>query len=72
MCKMGLNTLPQKGGVEIHFGGVETQNPSVEAPFGGVNTHLGVTPPQTGAETQTNGSQHLYRVENDTLHKGTF
>ena len=39
----------------------------------GAETHFGVsTPPKTGVETQTKGSQHLYRVENDTLNKGTF
>ena len=48
MCTLGLITLPKNGGVETHFGSVETQKK--------VETHFGVsTPPQTGIETQNKG-----------------
>ena len=75
--KMGLNTF---FGVETHFGRFETNfevlRPILDMlrrPKIGLNTHFWVsTPPQTGVETQTNGSQHLCRVRGLYITTGQY
>ena len=66
--KMGLNTSPKW--VSTYVMGLNTvpKNGCVQTQLGSVETHFGVsTPPRTGVETQTNGSQHLVSIQNGSF-----